>query len=115
MKQLIEYIREARETIKVKIPWELFENFMKDAIIDMEYDDSKYWEPMRELVTKEYSEKVWRWFYGWCEGYMQIMKNTTIKDFYNLMKIVPLDRFNRVLGAGSEGRVLDLHDDKVIK
>lgn len=115
MKHLRDILTEARAHVELKIPYDLFENFMKDAIIDMEYDDSKYWSEMQEVVSKEYGEKTWRWFYGWCEGYMQVSDKLSIKDFYESMKKIPLDRFNRVIGAGSEGIVLDLHDDRVIK
>ena len=60
MRSLYNYILEARETVKMCIPFNLFNSFMRDAIVDTNYDDSEWWEPMEELVTELYGEKVWR-------------------------------------------------------
>ena len=115
MKTLYDCLLETRETVKMHIPFDLFDSFMRDAIIDMNYDDSEWWKPMRELVTDLYGAKVWRWFYGFCESYLQVKSEMSIEQFYDNIKRVPLDRFERVIGAGSEGIVLDVNDDKVIK
>ena len=72
MKTLYDYLLETRETVKMYIPFDLFDSFMRDAIVDMNYDDSEWWEPMEELVTNLYGSKVWRWFYGFCESYLQV-------------------------------------------
>lgn len=116
MISLKDYILEERARVgTLLIPIELFEPFIKDAILDWCYDDSEWWEPMEQLVTKNYGEKVWNWFHSWCECYREIKDKVTIEEFYQSLKKVPLDRFNRVLGAGSYGVVLDLDSDKVIK
>lgn len=114
MKTLLQYINEARATIgELPFEYELFEKFIQDAIIDAKYDDSEYWGAMKTKVTG-YHKDIWKWFYSWCESYLY-MKDIPLLNFYNAMKQIPLDRFNRVLGAGSNGIVLDMDGDKVIK
>lgn len=115
---LKEFINEDRKVIG-KLPFDLdiFEKFIQDAILNYEYDDSPYWEEMRNIIYKEYDSKIWRWFYGFCESYNSLVsKGVSIEDFYNMMKQIPIDRFNRVLGAGSNGIVLDIpNNNKIIK
>lgn len=113
MKSLKMYITE-RSYINNIIPYDLFENFMKDAIIEMNYDDSKYWHQMKQFISDNYDKRTWRWFYGWCESYLSL-KNTSIKDFYDKISKTPVSRYNRVLGAGSNGIVLSFENDKIIK
>lgn len=112
MKSLNQYIFESRETIgQLPFSFELFDKFIKDAIIDAEYDNSEYWDPMEEIV-KRYNPNLWNSFYSWCESIMELKIST--KEFYEKIKQIPISRINRVLGAGSDGVVLDM-DDKVLK
>lgn len=115
MKTLYKYILESRKRLnELSFDIDLFTHFMEDAIIDMNYDDSKYWGLMKDNIIKNYGNKVWRWFYGWCESYLEIQNRTSIEEFYNSIKNTPLDRINRVIGAGSNGIVLTFND-RVIK
>lgn len=112
MKHLYDCILEARQTIgELAFNYDLFEKFMQEAIIDGEYDDSQYWEPMKNIIDQHYKGS-WNWFCGWCESYL-FLKNTKLIDFYNSIKQIPLDRFKRVLGAGSAGIVLDCGDNVI--
>lgn len=116
MKNLLDYIIESRQYINTTpFDYDLFEKFMKEVIIDSNvndliYDDSPYYEEMKNLIDK----KLWRWFISWCESYLEIMDKTSIREFYDRIKQIPLNRLNRVLGAGANGIVLDF-GDKVIK
>lgn len=115
MKRLSDYILEYRDTIgELPFDLELFNNFMQDAIIDSNYDDSPFWERMKSTVINTYGNKVWRWFYGYCEKYLEIMNQVDIRDFYDSLKQTPLNRLERVLGAGSNGIVID-QGDRIMK
>jgi hypothetical protein len=113
MKTLKQYILERAYITDIPFSYELFENFMRDAIIEANYDDSEYWEQMKEAISAV-NPKIWRWFYGWCESYLEL-KNVSIREFYDSIKQIPYDRFERVIGAGSNGIVLTVGDDKVLK
>lgn len=112
MKTLEQYILEERQVIGL-LPFDvkLFTNFINDAIIDANYDDSEYWDYMKDIIERHYLN-TWNIFYSWCESIMEL--NITPEEFYEKLKLIPLDRINRVLGAGSNGIVLDM-GDRVIK
>lgn len=114
MKSLYVYLNEDREVLK-NLPFDLdlFTKFMQDAIINMNYDDSDYWEPVKDLVTA-HDPHIWNIFYSYCESYFEIQSTTSIEEFYNALKNIPLDRYKRVIGAGSSGVILSFKD-KVIK
>ena len=112
MKSLYDYILESRPSVgELAFDYDLFEKFMQESIIDAAYEDSEYWEPMKNIVDQQY-KGIWNWFYSWCESYLY-MKNVKLIDFYNSMKQIPLDRFKRVLGAGSAGIVMDCGDNVI--
>ena len=71
MKKLKQYILESRDVIgQLPFSLDLFKKFIQDAIIDAEYDNSIYWEPMEEIV-KKYNPSLWNIFYSWCESIME--------------------------------------------
>lgn len=115
MESLYNYILEARERVG-SLPFSVqeFENFMQDAIIDANYDDSQYWDILKDKFCEKYPEKLWRVFTSICEKYLEL-KDTTIEEFYNSFANIPIDRINNVLGAGSNGVVLKIGVDKVLK
>lgn len=108
MKKLKQYILESRDVIgQLPFSLDLFKKFIQDAIIDAEYDNSIYWEPMEEIV-KKYNPSLWNIFYSWCESIMEL--KISPEEFYEKIKQIPISRINRVLGAGSNGVVLDMGD-----
>lgn len=115
MKSLYTYITEERMRLKdIPFDLDLFKKFIQDAIIDFNYEDSEYWEPMKISIINKYNTKIWDIFRSYCESYLELQDNTSIEEFYNKFAQIPLDRFNRALGAGSNGVVLSFHD-KIIK
>ena len=109
------FLFESRESLDIKVTFNMFKRFMLDSIIEGNYDDSPIWNEMRHMVTELYGANIWNWFKNWCEGYLTIKNEVSLEEFYNRLKTIPLDRFNRVLGAGSNAIVLDVNDKKVIK
>lgn len=111
MKPLLTYIEEARETIG-KLPFTLdqFRKFLA-VLADFE-DDSEDWKVIEDAVRSAYGENVWRGFMGWCEG---TQYKTEAKDMYEILKNMPKDRIERVLGAGSYGAAVMLANGKVCK
>lgn len=112
MKTLYDFILE-RQYVNFDIDFELFSNFMNDSVIDGNYDDSPYYNLMREQFINKFDEKLWKIFYSWCESYL-FLKNSNLKDFYKSISNIPLDRLPKLLGAGSNGVVMSIQD-KVIK
>ena len=112
MKPLKEFLIETRQVMgELYFDKQLFVNFINDAIIDANYDDSIYWNGLKNIFDKYYPH-MWNAFYSWCESILEL--KITPEEFYEKIKLIPLDRINRVLGAGSNGIVLDM-GDKVIK
>ena len=115
MEKLYVYILEARERVgELPFSVEEFEKFMQSAIIDADYDDSPYWDLLRIKFCEKYPEKIWRIFTSVCETYLSL-EGVTMKEFYNSFTNIPLKRIDNVLGAGSNGVVLKIGDDKVLK
>lgn len=115
MKTLIDYIVEKKETIQ-SLPFDsdFFEEFIQVCIIDAEYDSAPIWDEMEKIVIGAYNKSVWRWFQGWCEGYLAVQDSLTIKEFYDSLLQFPKERINRILGSGSNGIVIDM-GDRVMK
>lgn len=115
METLYKYLLESRERLN-KMPFSEseFELFMKDAIIDANYDNSKYWKAINDKFKSNYPAKLWNIFTSICEMYLHL-KNTTIGEFYNSLKNIPVDRISNVLGAGSNGVVIKMGTDRVLK
>ena len=116
MKQLKEYLLEARATIgSLPFSYELFEKFITDAILNEMLDDSPYWEEMKEIISDKYGADVWRWFKDWITAYSLVENEMTMEQLYKYISKTPLDRLKKVMGAGGYGVVFDLGNDKVIK
>ena len=116
MKQLKEYLFEARVTVgNLPFSLELFTNFINDAILDENLDDSQYWEEMEEIVIDKYGKKIWEWFKNWITAYSLVQNEMSIEQLYEYISKTPLDRLNKVMGAGGYGVVFDIGNNKVIK
>lgn len=115
MKSLVEYILEERQTIN-KLPFslDLFTKFINDAIVKEKYDESEYWNKIKDIVINSFGNNVWKWFYKWCEKYTEYKDNITIEEFYNSLCNIPTDRIKRVLGSGSNAIVID-QKDRIMK
>ena len=65
MKNLLDYIIESRQYINTTpFDYDLFEKFMKEVIIDSNvndliYDDSPYYEEMKNLIGVKVIGKLW--------------------------------------------------------
>lgn len=112
MRKLKKYLLEARLTIgELQFNKDLFINFIKNAIIKAEYEDSIYWDEMKSIIENK-NPNIWKIFYTWCESILELQ--ITPEEFYEKIKRIPLDRLNRIIGSGSNGVVLDA-GDKVVK
>lgn len=107
---LFKYITEARERLN-QLPFGL-EQFSRFVTACSDYDekDPDYLS-IKKLVTKEYDERAWKGLIGWIEG---TCWESEPKELYNILCWLPKDRISRVLGAGSNGSVIDM-GDKVCK
>lgn len=84
MKSLYTYITEERMRLKdIPFDLDLFKKFIQDAIIDFNYEDSEYWEPMKISIINKYNTKIWDIFRSYCESYLELQDNTSIEEFYN--------------------------------
>ena len=120
MKTLSEYINENRLRVgTLPFTFEQFERFVKECILDNEFDDTLIWDEMKDLIIKKYNEKTWEMFKGWCESVYEFHNGRnskiSLKQFYDELSLIPLDRVMRGLGAGSNGVVWEVSKDKVIK
>lgn len=115
MEKLYKYLLEARNVIGA-LPFTLeeFEIFMTKSIIDAEYDDAEIWNVVKEKFTSKYPIKLWRIFTSFCEQYLEL-QDTSISDFYKSFKNIPIERIERILGAGSNGIALKIGHNKVMK
>lgn len=111
MKPLIAYIEEARETVgKLPFTRQQFRFFLK-AVADYEDEDPVY-VAIENAVTRQYGEKAWRGFLGWCEGSHY---DSNPDDLYDILINLPKDRIARILGAGSYGAAVEMTNGKVCK
>ncbi len=121
MRNLREYIFEDRNRVgKLPFSFELFNNFMQDAIMGGSYDDSEYWIQMEDIIINKYNKKVWEIFKNFVESFLDYHyegdKNPdSIQIFYDNLSNILTDRIDKTLGAGSNGIVIDLGNDKVVK
>lgn len=91
-----------------------FKKFMNESIIGLKYDDVDVWEDMRKKFETKYPHYLWKVFTSLCESYLSL-KNVSLEEFYSSFQNIPIDRVQRILGAGSNGVVLKMGNDKVIK
>lgn len=123
MKTLFEYLLEAREYFNPNIPFEVIDNVFKtyfapdDAEPDEHemdiYNELKQWLPKNIdhsvlfgiLMAYWYSENGMRYHYS-KEG---------VEKFITMITSQPISRVEKILGAGSEGLVIQIGDGKVMK
>ena len=120
MKTLLSYIKESRSRVgRLPFSFDLFEQFIKNCILDNEFDDHPAWKEMENIITSNYDEKTWVLFKGWCESIYEFHEGRnskiSLKQFYDELSKIPLDRIAHGMGAGSNGVVWEVTDDKVIK
>ena len=118
MKTLADYICERLYVGELPFTYEEFEVFINKCIIDFD-DEGPEWVNMKTVVTNAYGVTGWNMFKGWCEsvlGYHHGRNSRiTLKQFYDELKRIPLDRISRGLGAGSNGVVWAINDKQIIK
>lgn len=119
MRQLKEYIIERQLVGSLPFSFELFEKFINNCILNGEYDDDPIWNDIEKLITSQYNETTWMMFKGWCESVcvFQGGRNSkiSIKQFYDELSLIPMDRIKNGVGAGSNGVAWTIGGDKVIK
>lgn len=89
-------------------------NFMKMVYEEGYWDDCDEWVEMEKLINLHYDEKVWNCFKSFTEGWFYNTKGT-YEELYKYLEQLPLDRFKRIVGGGSEGILLELDDKKLLK
>ena len=83
MKPLKEFLIETRQVVgELYFDKQLFVNFINDAIIDANYDDSIYWNGLKNIFDKYYPH-MWNAFYSWCESILEL--KITPEEFYEKM------------------------------
>lgn len=119
MKQLREYIIEKQLVGPLPFSFELFEKFINNCILNGEFDDNPVWSDMEKLITSQYDETTWMMFKGWCESVYEFHggrnSKISIKQFYDELSLIPMDRIKNGVGAGSYGVAWTIGRDKVIK
>lgn len=119
MKNLKEYVIETLLKDKFKmIPFDLFERYINNAVIDGQYDDcEEYYEVLQVFVdnfgSTPDSLKYFKCFVAWCEQFFSM--GVSIKEFYDMFGRLKWENMSRLVGAGSYGAVFGKDNDKVIK
>lgn len=109
MKSLYTYIEEARQYAKFPMSYEEFEKFV--LAYSRDTDEAE------EMAVEHGipADMVWPLF-GYIDGsHVGEITEEDIKLMYDELQRIPLERLPRILGAGSEGSVIAISDDKVIK
>lgn len=74
-------------------------------------DDNEFVKEIDERVRKQYGYNAWKTFNGWVEGSQY---GSDLDVLYDILCNVPLKRLDKMLGAGSNGIVIDC-GDRIIK
>ena len=110
MKSLYTYIEEARQYAKFPMSYEQFE---KLVLLHDDCNDDEAESLAKDAGIPE--DMIWTLF-GYIEGnYRPNHAEEDIQSMYNELQKIPLSRLPRILGAGSEGGVIAISNDKVIK
>lgn len=120
MKDIKEYIVDEmllKDKFKM-IPYELFERYMQNSIIEgLDDDCEEYYEVLQVFVdnfgTSKESLTYFRSFVAWTQQFP--LMNVTIEEFYRMFGNLKWDNMKRLVGVGSYGAVFGKDDDKVIK
>jgi len=120
MKTLLSYIKESRSRIgRPPFSFDDFKEFITKCILDNEFDDAPIWNKIKDSIIQSYNEMTWDMFKGWCESVYEFHggrnSKISLKQFYDELSQIPLDRVTRGMGAGSNGVVWEIDKDKVIK
>lgn len=109
MESLYTYIEEARQYAKFPMTYEQFERFV------LTYDNDTDEAEKMAIEAGIPEDMVWPLF-GYIDGGRGgELTEEVIQRIYNELQKIPLERVPRILGAGSEGSVIAVGDDKVIK
>ena len=73
--------------------------------------ENEFIKEIDDRIKKQYGYNVWKTFNGWVEGSWY---GSDLDVLYDILCNVPLKRLDKMLGAGSNGLVIDC-GDKVIK
>lgn len=111
MKTFSEYIAEARELVG-KLPFRLSEYKYYLSCVLGATDDDDYIKEFEALVEKVWGKRLAKALRGWSEGAAETMEPA---QAYKVLKGIPKERLERVLGAGSYGTAIGVGKDKVIK
>lgn len=106
MKSLYQTIDEARSLYKFPLSYDEFEEFVLRYF--EECDDGA------DEILKDIPEKLHEALKGYIDGHYNGSEESIQSMFDELQKI-PLNRIPRILGAGSEGGIVDIGNNRVIK
>lgn len=108
MKSLYQIILEQRAVVgSLPFTREEFKKYCPDSWDD----DNEFVKDIDNRILQKYGSKVLNTFRGWIEGSYY---GTDLDVLYDVLCNVPLTRLDRVLGAGSNGIVVDC-GDRIIK
>lgn len=112
MKSIQTYVNETRERVGEKFPLSLDEFVEFVGLVADGKDDYTEYKRVEKLITDLAGYKVWRTLLGWLQGNAWCVDPETL---YKQIQNIPLERVERLLGAGSFISTVKLDDDRVIK
>ena len=107
MKSLINILEERMRVGSLPFTREEFKKYAPDSWDD----DIEFIKEIDKRIEKQYGKAVLNTFRGWVEGSWY---DSDLDILYDVLQNVPLNRLNKMLGAGSNGIVIEAND-KIIK
>ena len=116
--RLIDYIEESREVVgKLPFDLDLFTQYAKCRIFGSSNSDPFY--EMFGIIKRSFTNNavVWDCLNGYIDvlGKLKHIRQSDIENLYHALEQTPLDRLDRLRGAGMQGVVLDFDDKRVVK
>ena len=110
--RLIDYIEESREVVgKLPFDLDLFTQYAKCRVFGL--DSDPFYE-MFGIIKRSFTNNtvVWDCLNGYIDtlGKLKHIRQSDIKNLYHALEKTPLDRLDRLRGAGMQGVVLDFDD-----
>ena len=116
--RLIDYIEESREVVgKLPFDLDLFTQYAKCRIFGSSNSDPFY--EMFGIIKRSFTNNnaVWDCLNGYIDtlGKLKHIRQSDLENLYHALEKTPLDRLDRLRGAGMQGVVLDFDDKRVVK